>query len=663
MKKLALLAVVGCSALAATAQSVHRDRTAVPEYKTHRTPFAHPIPAGWQATNGAEGTTATPFWQETFGSGTNTTLPTNWTATGNAQQSATWKWRKTAVTSQYNIGVINSTTASDGWMVYDSDSIGAATTTTSTIEGYLTSPTISCVGHSTVQLSFQQHFERYNDTCYVDVSNNNGGTWTRYTVLPNNTLGGNTFLPSNPYTSLINITPTAANQANVKIRFYYICTHPDGGYNWLVDDVALAELDPVELAVDKGTFVMSLANPTTGFTSFGTYPLQLVDTIYPVGYTSNFGGSAQTNVNFTARIFRGATQVYNKSMVYTVPYNAIDSQLDFSDQAGFLPTATGTHALVFAVNQTGDALASNNTDTTLFGLSDSTLSMNTGNRASTWYVQRPASVAPGVVGYEHFGIWFEIPAGKSDTVTSVTVALANGTTAGSKVQVQIYKQQGSGASATYAFRGETIVQAFATGQISPSGGLTLVNLPMDLASSANGISDLILDEGFYAAVMRGVDNPAANTILVPSFQAPANMLGYEFGTSDTSDNTQFSYTYGNQGPFYLANSTPVVRPNFGRMAAPQTNVANVAIATLGAAYPNPANTKVTIPVSLSQASEVSVTLSTATGQIIGRQALGKQAAGRGFEISFPTGNLANGVYFYTVEAAGEKKSGRVAVAH
>src|ERR1700733_1265253 len=70
-------------------------------------------------------TTSVAFLTETFGSGTATSLPTGWT-TG-AITVGTWKWANTPSTSAFTIGAIASTTASDGWMIFNSDSIGAAT--------------------------------------------------------------------------------------------------------------------------------------------------------------------------------------------------------------------------------------------------------------------------------------------------------------------------------------------------------------------------------------------------------------------------------------------------------------------------------------------------------------------------------------------------------
>lgn len=684
MKKLLLLTLAGGLGFSATAQQVESRRAQTPEIPADHIqmlPYAEgTAPNAQMPTGGAEGI-LTPFYIETFGSGTNTTMPTNWTTTGNSNFATSWKWRRVPTTSSFSagLGALNSPTGgaatastNDGWMIYDSDSIGSINTALLPIEGYLTSPIISCSGHSTVQIAFYQWFRRFRDSCFVDVSNNGGGTWTRFGVEPNNT--GipitNANLPSNPTFSRINISSVAANQANVRIRFYYkldVNTGAGGAFAWLVDDVTLSELDPVDLSLDNGEFVMALNNTRDNFTSFGQYPRQLVDTVFPIGFLTNYGASAQPTASVNARILRGTTQVFNQSVVYNTPSGnpnyALDSLIDFTTitAGGYLPTDTGAYTIAFSVNATGDVLANNNNDTVSFRITDSLLSMNVGASTGSWSIQTPATSTAALL-HRQVGAWFEISEGMSDTLSAVSAVFANTTTVGSIVQAQIYKQVGTGTSATWQFRGETLPKTLAAADISTASSLVATRMGMDFT---NGFTDLILDEGFYACVVRGQGNPPANTIAISATQSPAWITLTSFGTLDTSDNQAFSYTYGAAGNppvFNLGNSVPYARPHFGRVTIPNA-INNVSIATVGAAYPNPANTKVTIPVSLSQASEVSVLLSNAQGQVLARQELGRQASGRGFEISFPTGALANGVYFYTVEAAGEKKTGRIVVAH
>jgi hypothetical protein len=87
---------------------------------------------------------------------------------------------------------------------------------------------------------------------------------------------------------------------------------------------------------------------------------------------------------------------------------------------------------------------------------------------------------------------------------------------------------------------------------------------------------------------------------------------------------------------------------------PVTNILKVE------AYPNPANTHVVIPVTLTNSANVSVSLSNTLGQVLAIKDLGKVTSAKA---NFTTANLANGVYFYTVEAGGERSTGRIVVAH
>jgi len=81
------------------------------------------------------------------------------------------------------------------------------------------------------------------------------------------------------------------------------------------------------------------------------------------------------------------------------------------------------------------------------------------------------------------------------------------------------------------------------------------------------------------------------------------------------------------------------------------------------AYPNPAQNEVRVALTIAKASDVTVSLSNAVGQVVATQSLGKVAASTPQEAVFSTTTLPNGVYFYTVEAGGARKSGRIVVAH
>lgn len=93
------------------------------------------------------------------------------------------------------------------------------------------------------------------------------------------------------------------------------------------------------------------------------------------------------------------------------------------------------------------------------------------------------------------------------------------------------------------------------------------------------------------------------------------------------------------------------------------NVTDVAGVSVGDAYPNPANNSFEVPFSVKQNAEVSVSIANTLGQIIKTQNVGKFAAGQNGKATFSVADMANGVYFYTIEANGQRTTKRMVVAH
>lgn len=80
------------------------------------------------------------------------------------------------------------------------------------------------------------------------------------------------------------------------------------------------------------------------------------------------------------------------------------------------------------------------------------------------------------------------------------------------------------------------------------------------------------------------------------------------------------------------------------------------------AMPNPANENATISYTLTEASDVVVTMTDVTGQVVYTENRGNQAAGVN-QMNINTANLANGIYFYTVTANGVTATEKIAVQH
>jgi hypothetical protein len=80
------------------------------------------------------------------------------------------------------------------------------------------------------------------------------------------------------------------------------------------------------------------------------------------------------------------------------------------------------------------------------------------------------------------------------------------------------------------------------------------------------------------------------------------------------------------------------------------------------AYPNPANSEVAIGVAVTKAANVQVSLVNTLGQQVATKDLGKVNPGKTIA-SFSTGSLPAGIYVYTVNADGQRMTGRVVITH
>lgn len=148
---------------------------------------------------------------------------------------------------------------------------------------------------------------------------------------------------------------------------------------------------------------------------------------------------------------------------------------------------------------------------------------------------------------------------------------------------------------------------------------------------------------------------------------------YQSGLAGT---TQAEYT-----PYFTYNSNPLLVPSVAYAWNPQpagydvpqcafhitwsdtsTGPTNVKTSTLNKAnvYPNPASAEVAITFSTNQQANVSVAIINTLGQIVKVQEMGNVTNGKAI---FNTADLANGVYFYTITANGERNTGRLVIAH
>lgn len=200
----------------------------------------------------------------------------------------------------YPTPAIQSTTAGDGYAMYDSD---AGNNNTANFEraNLTTANSFSTVGYPNVIVEFETQYRRFNnEQTYLVVSTNNTDWPT--TLEPTTDISGmnNVFYvfepgeltqgvsPGNPVTRRINISASAGDQPQVWVRLLFTGIW---GYTWYVDDFKVMDQPPYDLVMQNG-FISHTGNGE----EYGRIPQsQLNSTMRVGGDVLNFGVNAVTN--------------------------------------------------------------------------------------------------------------------------------------------------------------------------------------------------------------------------------------------------------------------------------------------------------------------------------------------------------------------------------
>ncbi|MBL4586174.1 MAG: T9SS type A sorting domain-containing protein [Flavobacteriales bacterium] len=234
--------------------------------------------------------------------------PGDWDITNEAGNADNWVIGTNGPAGTFAIDDIVSTSGGN-FALFDSDNMCSGNQV-----GNLTTANpinLSTVGF--VVLQFEQYYRRFNDSTFVFVSTD-GTTWVKYTV--NQAFSNGNTSTTNSELISVNITATAANQAQVWIRFQFSSpssypASPGCGYSWQIDDVAVLEGAPNDLAATTAY----ITHDGTG-NEYGRIPQsQLLPTFFVGGAFDNLGSAVQNNVTAVMTIdgpstsFGGSTNI------------------------------------------------------------------------------------------------------------------------------------------------------------------------------------------------------------------------------------------------------------------------------------------------------------------------------------------------------------------
>jgi hypothetical protein len=463
---------------------------------------------------------------------------------------------------------------------------------------------------------------------------------------------------TNPYNVKVNISSVAANKPSVKIKFRYNNYAPGGAYNWLIDDISLSELDSVDLAINKAGFAMKGVSGVESFTSFGSIPRQLLDSIIPVETATNLGKQIST-ASVNCNIYNGSTSFYSNTFTMTPFAQATPAAPDTTFEFPiFYNNTPGNYTVSYFSEPTGDVDLSNNLDTIKYSISDTIYHRNTNKILGGYYIHRAPNASTGATERSFsMGNTFIIPSGKSDTLTHIYACFGSTTTVSSKVVANIFKFNSSTTSWDYI--GGTKEKVLSSSDISSSTSAVLASFDLD----PNTLTlPYVMQGGLYAVVLQGKNVPVNSTVTVNStgYTCPST-LDYLHGVSDTSLNDGYSGFGGTGNNPYKATVSPIIQLCFGKYIV---GISEVHPFTLeGSVYPNPARNEFTVAFTTTETANVNVTVTNTIGQVVKAVNAGQNPAGVAGKTTINVADLTPGVYFCTIEANGQRSTKRIVVTH
>ncbi len=534
------------------------------------------------------------IWSDDF------SVPANWTIAAGSGTTDNWVIGTTGPSGTYPIPVIASTTAANGFALFDSDLMCSGNQ-----KGNLTTATsINCTGHSSVALVFQQEYERYVDSTFIFISTN-GTTWTKFRV---NTAMAQNDITANPSIIMMDISSKAANQATVWVRFTFNSPTSYGtgagcGYSWMVDDVKLIDLPVNDIATSKSFMDLD------GSDYYEIIPFSQMGTIKYGENVMNQGSAAQTNIVLNANINNSAISA--SSPAYPSLASAANDTI-WAQPTIPTPAVPTAYAASLSVTQTEtDEIPSDNVGDSVTFYADPTYFARTDNPTVYLDPYSFGTSAPAVTGME-YGANYQFT--NAAVIDSIGVSIYKAT-AGTSITGKIYSVSGTT---------HTLVAQTSPYTLTPANLPAFIRLPLTTPYSvAAGTTKLC------ATVSMTVNITNNDTIAVladGSFFGNAMVGGAAY--------LQVSGTFG----WYTVTGTvPMVDLI---LQGTTTGINEPNVTGDFSIYPNPANEAMNI---VSPNNIISVKVMNALGQVVSNEFANTRS------LTINTSAFLSGIYFVQVQ--------------
>lgn len=535
-------------------------------------------------------------------------------------------------------GALESTTADNGWMIFDCDRYNTqfAGSTEGEIdggeayvdvEGTLTSPMLDFSGINAVVVEWE-HYYRFccsdEHPLTLEVSNDGGDTFTRFNAAGVNPSATNSF--SGTISQSVDISCVAANSSDVVIQWAW--RQPEGGgdshYVWGIDDITIFE-NQTGNDITIGNYASYTDYETTGTYEYGVWPFsQLVELQAAANYQV-LGTVSQPNATLTVTAGDYSESTDPQELFYPT---CVDDTLRVF---GYTPEAVeGMYDVTFEIaSDSTDATPDDNVRVQSFEVSEFIYAQDNSEITGVF----PADGEDEFIAASGFQIFNDV------TVYGIDVALMNGSDAGTDIVAYILDAD------------LEVIEATEEIELNP-----------EFLNSTNA-TDIVWTTFLF-------DDPvdvSGDTFVCAAF----NHYGgneVQVGESKTVP-PQSCFVNGDFGSagfdWYFTTEAPMVRLNLNPNAVQTPNdVSNLKDKEGNRLFqnnPNPSNGITKIRFEMMNAGEVVLEIRDMTGRIVETRDLGTLGTGVHAE-RVDTNSMESGLYTYSVIIDGSRLTKTMVVA-
>jgi len=664
MKKILLLSLMSGFGTALLAQTQSGEMDPSPEYQ-EAPAIRLSLPAQ------IESSSQTLLWSEDFANG----IPAGWSQYGTPSL-ALWEYRGNNTAPNDTVGSrgcwagplqsgntgdpIASPTATNGFVIFDSDFLHSNGDRATNGQGSVPAPHVGRLRTDTIdlssepgaELSFYTYARRFQSAWFVAISTNGGLTFPdTVEVFPLAEVAVNASTPQNAFYQA-NISQFVANESEVVLEFIFdgnlSNSNGSGRYYWMIDDIELNSPPANQLVFTRGTAPGTSAESPAhdiiynGGNGYPRYLNMALKQAVPIEFDSNiynYGSQTQTNVRLEVEIWDA-----NSTLITTLVSPAVSS-LSPLDTAyyttlitnSWTPTVANEYRLVYkAIADSISSATTTTADTFSLFVGDS-YSLDDGV-ASNYFGSNT-----GTNGMIAFGVLYALE--QEDTagdpgfiyLQGVDVLFSCLTDSTADIEIAIWDTINfDGFNAGYPASATPIYRKAYT--LDGSAPCNLTNFSLEDAQG----NPFKLPTGTYHVVVNFFPNASGGVIRVAN--------------SATWDQPSLASVFQNQNGDWFStftNSTTFVSPQFRLVTSDPSNISikEESLANFSV-YPNPSTGNGFIE--FSEAGSYELGVFTMLGQEVHKKSLNLNANEKA-ELNL--GHLSNGLYLLNISTpTGESKT-------